>query len=139
MIRSDDELPKVFEAHSQTGEPARVRLHTNRRLLPAVVIDEPDPDDAGDFRGQIILRVVIDRGNRQRVRIHGNGHEQSVRGVCLLERRRMREIFGQVAERRIDGRLHVNSGRIDAPREFELHIDRTGTERTRRNDGKDTR
>src|ERR1700720_1569241 len=59
-----DDLPKVLQAHPQAGESARIGLHTNRRLLPTVVIDEPDANDASDFRGQIIFHIVVYGGNR---------------------------------------------------------------------------
>jgi len=124
--------------HSKLVRPARVRLHTNRRLLPAVVLDEPDTDEAGDFRGQIFSAVVIDAAPKNFFAACQNTLamvlSRAPRGFAFRTSADAGD-FGRVAESRIDGRLHVNRRAASTlARVSNCTCTKLVTERTRRNE-----
>ena len=51
----DDRSADVFEGHPHGRSDHRVDLNADRRLLLAVIVDEPDPGDARNLRREVVL------------------------------------------------------------------------------------
>ncbi|MGY4337305.1 hypothetical protein ACVWW3_002211 [Bradyrhizobium sp. LM2.9] len=131
-IGAGDHAADVFKADAAGGKRLRIDANTDRGLLLAADADEANARHLRDLRQQDVLRVGVDRGQRQRVRRQRDQHDRRLGRVHLSDRRRVGDIRRQEGARRIDRGQHVHRRAVHRARQLELHRELGHAERTGR-------
>ena len=131
-VRLRDRGAHVFEADLVGGERRRVRLDPHRRLLPAAEAHQADPRELRDLLREAGVGEVLHLRQRQRVGGERERQDRRVGRVRLAVDRRVREVARQVRGGRVDRRLHLLLGDVDAQLERELERDHRAPEGARR-------
>jgi hypothetical protein len=118
-----DDVGHVLHLQPQRGQLHRVDLHAHGRLLLAADGHLRDAGDLRDLLRENVLGVVVDRGDRQHVRMHGQDQNRRVGRIDLAIGGRRRQVLGQLAAGRVDAGLHVLRRRIDVAIQIELQGD----------------
>jgi hypothetical protein len=135
----DEGAADLFQRHAARGELGRIDLDADGGRA---VAEDRDLGDAGHLRDLLReeeIGVVVDDGQRHRVRAHREHDDGGVGRVDLLVARRRRHLARQRLVGDRDRRLHVLSRRVDVAVEIELNDDRGRAERTQRGQLADAR
>ncbi len=130
--RDRERRAHVLEGQALGDELRRIELDTDGGLLLAADRDLRHAGDLADLRRELGLDIVVDLGQRQRVR---GGAQLQDRRICRVHfpvGRRRRQVLGQLAARGVDRALHVVRRAIDVAVEIELDGDGGRAEHARR-------
>ena len=122
----------VIDIEAIGGERLRIDLDAHGRPLPAADADEADARELRDFLREPRLAHVLDFGERQGFRGDGERKDRRVGRIDLAIDRRRRQVGRQQIVRRIDRRLHLLLGDIEAEIEIELQRNDRGAGGARR-------
>jgi hypothetical protein len=85
--RVDDHPAQILEREAEGSDLRRVDLDAHGRLLLAADLDVGDAGDLADVLVENILGIVIDLGQRDRVRGQSEDKDRRVRRINLTVRR----------------------------------------------------
>ena len=112
-VGAGDGLLDLVDADAARGQRARIDLHAHGVLLRAEHRDLRHAADRRDALGEVGLRVLVDRVERQRGRAERQVEHRLVGRVDLLVDGRRRHAGRQQRRGLGDGRLHVLRGGVD--------------------------
>ena len=113
----------VLERQPERREQRGIDLDTDRRLLPAADVDEPDAAELRDLLREPRVGEVFDLGERHRRRGQRKRQDWRIGGVRLAVHGRVGQIARQVGAARVDRRLHFLLRDVDVQIEVELQRD----------------
>ncbi len=128
----DDGLAHVFQPEAEIGDLGRVDLDADGGLLLAEHQHLADAVDLADVLLQYVLGIVVDLGDRQRVRGQRQHQDRRVGGVHLAIGGRRRQVGRQLPAGGVDRRLHQLRSGVDVHAELELQRDRRIAQRRHR-------
>ena len=118
-----DRAADVFEADPIGGESRRIGLHPHGWTLAAADADQAHARQLRDLLRQSGVREIFNAGQRQRLGGQRQRQHRRVRRIHLAVDGRIGQILGQVAEGRVDRRLHFLLGDVQVQGEGELQRD----------------
>jgi hypothetical protein len=107
-------------------------IEADGRLLGAVDGDLGDAVDLGEPLGDHGVGGVIERARRNGLRGQRQDHDRRRRRIGFAECRPRLQVAGEIAQRRVEGGLHVTRGAVDVAGEVELDGNARGAERAAR-------
>ena len=109
--RGDGDLAAhVLERQALGDELGRIDLDADRRLLLAADEHLGDAGDLADLLGELVVGVVVDLGQRQRVGGRREHQDRRVGRIDLAVGRRARQVLRQLAAGGVDRGLDVVGG-----------------------------
>src|SRR2546425_631710 len=114
-----DGRPHILEAEPVGGQRRRIRANAHGGLLAAADRDQAHAGQLRDLLHQPRVRQVLYLRQRQGLRCERQGQDRGVGRVRLAVDGWVRQVAGQVRRRRIDGRLHLLLGNVEAQIERE--------------------
>ena len=123
---------QVFKGQSVGGQGSRVGLNPHGRPLPAADADEPHARQLRNLLGKPGIREIFNLRQGHGVRRQRQRQNRRIGRVDLVVDGRVRKILRQESRRRIDGRLHLLFGHVQAEVQAELQRDDRAATRTGR-------
>ncbi len=118
----------MFQPQSELAQQKRIEFHPNSRTRTAAHRHLGDAGYLGDLLRQDGVRNVVELRRRRGVGSQGDGHDVDFGGIHFAPAGIRRQVDGQLAARRINGRLNVASRRVNVAIQIELHGDACAAE-----------
>ena len=122
-VQIADRGADIVDVKTVGGKRIRIELDAHRRPLPAADTDESDAGQLRHFLREPGLAVILEVGQRQRLRSYRQRQDRCIGGIDFRVNRRRWQIGGKKITRSIDRGLDFLLGDVERKIEAELERD----------------